>query len=98
MNDEMAEDDREGPVCQDCGLRHAPEDHDACIEGHGDDAPWVRVTIDLTLAQAQQWVRWLRTTRQVNTREARQMTTGLQPGDILVYNDWATGRVEILVT
>jgi hypothetical protein len=31
--------DREAPapVCQNCGMRHAPEDTGACIEGHGDD-------------------------------------------------------------
>lgn len=25
------------PICQDCGMRHAPIDKAACIEGHGDD-------------------------------------------------------------
>lgn len=25
------------PVCENCGMRHAPDDTDACIEGHGDD-------------------------------------------------------------
>ena len=25
------------PVCQDCGMSHAPDDTAACIEGHGDD-------------------------------------------------------------
>lgn len=24
------------PVCQDCGMRHAPDDKAACIEGHGE--------------------------------------------------------------
>lgn len=27
---------RRHPVCQDCGMRHAPGDKVACIEGHGE--------------------------------------------------------------
>ena len=27
----------ETPVCQNCGLRHDPDDKSSCIEGHGDD-------------------------------------------------------------
>jgi hypothetical protein len=29
--------------CNNCGMRHEPEDTDACIEGHGDDR--IQVTI-----------------------------------------------------
>jgi hypothetical protein len=28
------------PVCQDCGMRHEPNDRASCIEGHGDDLEW----------------------------------------------------------
>ena len=27
------------PVCENCGMRHEPDDAKACIEGHGDDPP-----------------------------------------------------------
>jgi DNA-directed RNA polymerase subunit RPC12/RpoP len=28
------------PVCEDCGMRHEPDDRASCIEGHGTDVEW----------------------------------------------------------